>query len=139
MKTHESRTCLMFAYSNYHHTSITIMLHLPSFTSLKEQLECMQTYCSYCLPFATPTNFLQMLPNVYKTYKPLVVVTYHLKGMQTSYSCCIMFKTSICLLLQPLNLVATFMMLPFNGSYLHVITLPSYASSKYKQCFHYKK
>ncbi len=78
----------MFAYND----AIVIILQLlPSSVDLKEpttickfpivvayHLKSLHTFCGYCLPFVTLSNPLWLLLIICSTFKPIVVVAYHM-------------------------------------------------------------
>ncbi len=120
MKTYEGKACFMFVYrlatliimhqlsfyNNYHHVATTFFYKIEKKTSV-------------------PTNFMQLLPTV---YKPSITTTYHLQHLQTLCSYCLLFATTL-YPLQTSNTITTFLLLPSNGNYLLVASLPSYSST----------
>lgn len=76
MKKHEGKACLMFFY------------HLVAPIVVKTFYRC-------CLLSITLVDPLQLLPIVYNTYRPFIVITYCLQHLQTLCSYCLAFITFV--------------------------------------------
>ncbi len=107
MKTHENKTCLLFVY---HPTTTIVLQQLPSWNNyhlahtIIYKLEKRPT-TAYRPPIATTyrlqhlQTFLYLMPTIYTTFRPFMVVAYHLQQCYLPYKPQISYLPPCCYLL----------------------------------------